>query len=251
MIPASGHLFFVNDLTRPALADEDAHHAERVLRIRSGEEISVSDGVGGWRRCRFGSALEPISEVVVEPPSAWPITVAFALTKGAKPEWVVEKLTEVGVDRVAGFVGDRSVVRWDDSRTGRAVERWRAVARGAAMQSRRAWLPEILGVVSLISLQGDHSGARVGAGAGVVRADRDGRPLDLDVRTVLIGPEGGWSEDERSGVPASVSLGPTVLRAETAALVAGAALADLRWRSALEPSGRSDDPGTEQGDPGT
>ncbi len=254
MIPSSGHLFFVADLARPALADEDTHHAERVLRIRSGEEVSVGDGVGGWRRCRFGVDLEPITEVIVEPPPAWPITVAFALTKGAKPEWVIEKLTEVGVDRVAGFVGDRSIVRWDDSKTGRAVTRWRAVARGAAMQSRRAWLPEVLGVVALGSLvaSGELSGETAGASApALVRADRDGPPLGAHSRTVLIGPEGGWSESERAGVPASVSLGPTVLRAETAAVVAGAVLADLRWRSGASPSGRSIESSTEQGDPGT
>ena len=71
------------------------------------------------------------------------LTIGFALTKGDKPELVVQKLTELGVDRIVPFVAERSVVRWDDDKAARNVERWRAIAREAAAQAHRPWLPEV------------------------------------------------------------------------------------------------------------
>jgi 16S rRNA (uracil1498-N3)-methyltransferase len=224
---ARGHAF-VDDVARPELDDDDRHHLERVLRLRAGDEITVSDGCGGWRRCRFGPALEPAGPVRVEPRPAPAITVAVALTKGDRPEWAVQKLTEVGVDRVVLLAAARSVVRWDDGRATRNVERLQRVAREAAMQSRRVWLPEVCGVVPF---------AQVAALPGATLADPDGDPPSLDRPTVLIGPEGGFDEEELAvGLP-TTALGPGVLRAETAAVVAGAFLAGLRTRLLVTPRG--------------
>jgi len=111
---AGGPHAFVADLDRPVLDDHDRHHFERVVRLRAGDALTVSDGQGGWRSCRFGEELEPVDEVasVARPEPA--VTVAFALVKGERPEWVTQKLTELGVDTIVPFTAARSVVRWDE-----------------------------------------------------------------------------------------------------------------------------------------
>jgi 16S rRNA (uracil1498-N3)-methyltransferase len=99
------------------------------------------------------------------------------------------------------------------------VERLRRVAREAAMQCRRAWLPVIDDLRRFSDVADE---------VGVCVADRGGGPVALASPTVLVGPEGGWSDAERIRCPPSVSLGPHVLRSETAAIVAGALLVTLR-----------------------
>jgi 16S rRNA (uracil1498-N3)-methyltransferase len=201
------------------LSDADAHHLGRVLRLRAGEVVTVSDGAGSWRPGLWsGGGVEPTGEVVSEVGSRLvpSITVAFAPTKGDRPEWVVQKLTELGVDRIVPLQTDRSVVRWEGERAARQVERLRAVAREAAMQSRQVWLP----VVEVVG--------SIGALGAVALAESDGAAPSLDQPIVAVGPEGGWSEAERAAGHPTVGLGPTVLRAETAAIVAGALLCALR-----------------------
>ena len=210
---------FVADLERPELDDGERHHLERVLRLREGEAVTASDGRGSWRPCEWRGGLVASGPVVVEERPAPEITVAFALTKGEKPEVAVQKLTEVGVDRIVPFVAGRSVVRWDGAKAARQSERFRKVAREAAMQSRRVHLPLVADVATF---------AEVAALPGACLADADGAPPSLERPTVLVGPEGGWSDDERAAGLPSVGLGPHVLRAETAAIVAGAITAALR-----------------------
>jgi 16S rRNA (uracil1498-N3)-methyltransferase len=218
---------FVADLDAPALDDADRHHLERVLRLRAGEAVTVSDGRGRWRACRFATdaALQVDGPVVVEPEPEPSLTVAFALVKGERPEWVVQKLTEVGIDRIVPFVAERSVVRWDDAKAARNHERLLQIAREAAMQSRRAWLPAVEPVTTFADLA-SRSGAAI--------AERGGASPSPEQPTVLIGPEGGWSDGERArGLP-TVGLGGTVLRAETAAIAAGVLLTAARQHDAAE-----------------
>ncbi len=209
----------VADVADPVLDPDDRHHLERVLRLRNGDPVSVTDGAGAWRWCRFGAALVPDGEIECVPPPAPPITVAFALVKGQKPELVVQKLTELGVDEIIPFVAERSVVRWDDERARRNTERLRRVAAEAAMQSRRVWLPEVQEVTTFDDLAG---------GGALLAADRDGAAPTLERPAVMIGPEGGWSDAERARFNGTVGLGPSVLRAETAAFAAAAMLGALR-----------------------
>ncbi len=225
--PAAAHVF-VADPEHPELAPADRHHLLKVLRLRAGEIVTVSDGAGRWRRCRFGPAegasLEPAGDVEVDPEPAPPIGVGFALTKGSKPELAVQKLTELGVDVVVPFVADRSVVRWTDEQAFAHVERWRRIAREAAMQSRRVWLPDVAPVATFAALV---------ARAGTALASSDGVPPSPAAHPlVLVGPEGGWSENELDEAAAHgcahVRLGPHVLRAETAAIAAAALLAAVR-----------------------
>ena len=210
---------FVADLQAPELDERDRHHLERVLRLRAGDELTVSDGRGSWRLCRFGSALEPDGPIATDEAPEPPITVAFALIKGDRNEWTVQKLTELGVDRIVPLSTDRCVVRWDVAKASRNRERLDLVAREAAMQSRRTWLPTVESLASF---------GEVVTRAGAALADRGGQPPSLERPVVLIGPEGGWSDEERAASAPRVALGPTVLRAETAAIVAGTALCGLR-----------------------
>ena len=212
---------FVPDPEAPELGDDDLHHLLRVLRVRPGEEVTVSDGAGRCRPCRMGPGglLEPAGEVVVVP-RPWPaVAVGVALTKGDRPEVAVQKLTELGVDRILPFVADRSVARWEGERAVRHVGRLRRVAREAAVQARLTFLPEVADLTDFAS---------VAALPGAARCDRGGGPPGLDRPVLLVGPEGGWSDAERDrGLPV-VGLGPTTLRAETAAIAAGALLTALR-----------------------
>ena len=221
MPPVSGdgpHVF-VADVAAPDLDPDDRHHLERVLRLRPGDPFTVADGRGRWRPCTFGPVVAAAGDVASDPEPAPRLTVAFALVKGERPELVVQKLTELGIDRIVAFTAARSVVRWDDQKAAKQVERLRRVAREAAMQSRRTRLPQVDDLASF---------ADVLALPGAVAADRGGGALTLDTPTVLIGPEGGWDPDERGRFGTTVGLGDQVLRAETAALAAGTILGALR-----------------------
>jgi len=210
---------FVESVESPTLSPSDRHHLERVLRLRAGDALTVSDGRGWWLQCRYGAPVQAASEPRLVPLREPEITVAFTPVKGDRPEWVVQKLTELGVDRIVVLRADRSVVRWDGDRATKQLERFERVAREAAMQSRRCFLPTIEGISDIAALA---------ARWDVVRADRGGTPLTLAHPVVAIGPEGGWTDEERQLMSGPVGLGDNVLRAETAAVTAGALLTALR-----------------------
>jgi 16S rRNA (uracil1498-N3)-methyltransferase len=218
----------VSDVERPVLDGGDRHHLERVRRVRVGDPLTVTDGAGRWRWCRFGDDLEPDGVVVADPAPHPAVEVCFALVKGERPELVVQKLTELGVDRIVAFVAARSVVRWDTTKREHATERWRRIAREAAMQSRRTWLPDVEVAPDFAAVVG-----RPGATAAAL----GGGPPDLSRPCVLIGPEGGWAPEEEARFPATMGLGPTVLRAETAAIAAASLLAALRAGSVAPAAG--------------
>ncbi len=214
----SGPHVLVEDVDAPELADDDRHHLERVLRLRSGDPLTVGDGAGRWRPCRFGVTVEPLGDVVAVAPPQVEVAVGFAVLKGGRSESVVQKLTELGVDRIVPFVAERSVVRWDEARADRQLERWRRVAREAVMQCRRLWLPRIDPVQDFGRL--DLTGAALAASVG--------RTMTGGENFVLIGPEGGWTDAELAAAPVHVGLGPHIMRAETAAVAAAAMLAARR-----------------------
>lgn len=213
---------FVADLDAPVLDEDDRHHLGRALRLRSGDPLTLSDGAGRWCPGRFGDEVTATGPVIDVPPPRYEVGVAVALTKAAKPEFAVQKATEVGVDRIVLFGAARSVVRWDAAKQAKNLTRLRRVAREAAMQSHRVTVPAVEIVADIETL------ASV---SGVARADFGGGPVTPDHRMLLIGPEGGWSVPERAVVPTTVDLGPTVLRAETAAVVASSLLVMSRDRS--------------------
>lgn len=221
----------VSDLDDPAgpLLDPSAlHHLSRVLRLRSGQTVCAADGVGGWLRCSFDGTdrLEPTGEGGRAPARRDPVTVAFVPVKGDRPELVVQKLTELGVDSIVVTSSDRSVVRWDGERADKHVVKLRRVALEATQQCRRLWLPTVeqRTLTSLLE-------------SGVSLADMGGAAVTAACRAIVVGPEGGWSDGERSlaatagptsdGPVRPVGLGEHVLRAETAAIAAGVLLTSL------------------------
>ena len=212
---------FVDDLSECAIDEEDVHHLARVLRLRTGEVVVASDGKGSWRACRFtGSppwleAQEAIATVEQPTPG---VTVAFTPVKGDRPEWAVQKLAEIGVDRIVVLRSERSVVTWEGQRAERAIQRLQKIARQASAQSRRAWIPEVVGVTGISDLAADGPVALAERGGG--------RPL-LGM-PVCIGPEGGWTSRELALASETVDLGHGVLRAETAAVVLAALVCALR-----------------------
>jgi 16S rRNA (uracil1498-N3)-methyltransferase len=224
---------FVDEPAMPVLADDDVHHLARVLRLRPGDEVIAADGRGCWARAmwRGEAELMPVrgdvgvggdGMVQFEARAEPALTVAFAPVKGERPEWVVQKLTELGIDRIVPLRCERSVVRWSGPRGKATVERLRRVAREAAAQCRRVWLPDVSDTMRFDELH------TLGAPGEVVLAQLSGDRPTLTQRVVAVGPEGGWSTDElASGLP-TVGFGLSVLRAETAAVTAGALLASLR-----------------------
>lgn len=214
-----GPMVFVADLDHPELTDEDRHHLTRVLRLRTGDPLTLGDGRGRWRTAVMGPELTSLATVLATERLEPAITVGFALVKGDRPELIVQKLTELGVDRISPFRAERSVVRWDDDRAAKAIGRMRAVARNAAMQCHRPWLPVVDDVVDFHVLAAE---------PGAARADRGGVPPSLAHSPLLVGPEGGWSDAERAVDLPAVALGDHVLRAETAAFTAGVRLTALR-----------------------
>lgn len=216
---------FVDQLDAPVLGDDDQHHLGRVLRLRDGESVTASDGRGQWRACVWrDGALEVAGDVVAAAPPQMRCAVAFTPVKGDRNEWAVQKLTEIGIDEVIILAPTQhSVVRWSDA--DKQLRKLRVVAREAAMQSRRVWLPDVVGLATL---------HEVCAGDGAAVADPNGValftgvPLSAGVSLVVVGPEGGFAEEELpAGVP-RVQLGDTILRAETATLVAATLLVARR-----------------------
>ncbi len=208
------------DPADPVLDRAGAHHLGRVLRVGAGELVVATDGRGRWAPCRAHAdgTLEADGPVQLEPAPSPSLTVAFTPVKAERPEWVVQKLTELGVDRIAVLSTARSVVRWEPERARAVLERLRRVAAEAIAQSRRVWLPEVVGVVGLDDLSGD----------GTALAEPGGPALGERLTGIAVGPEGGWSPEELASGWPTVGLATHVLRAETAAVAAGALLGARR-----------------------
>jgi len=198
-----------------ALVDIDGdveHHLRRVLRLRGGERVSVTDGAGRWRMCVVvdgpNFALEATSPVVTGCDRQG-FTVASAIPKGDRVDWLVQKTTELGADRILLLHAERSAVRWKAERAGKQIVRLQRIADEALRQSRRVWRCSVEGPVAALEVL---------AAASV--AEPGGEPLRGDESSVAIGPEGGWSPDELECAGRRVSIGPNILRTETAAVAA-------------------------------
>lgn len=208
---------FVADLASPVVDDDDLHHLSKVLRLRAGESVSCSDGRGRWLPCAWtGSVLEPTGAISEVAPPSPGLTVALAPVKGDGTEDAVVKLVEIGIDEIVVLAPvDHSVVRWDAERAASHMGRLARLVRAAAMQSRRVHLPVVGGPVALDEIL---------TGKGVALAEPGGTGEWSGITTVVVGPEGGFSPAETARAGCTVSLGDTVLRADTAAVAAAVRL---------------------------
>ncbi len=220
----------------------EGRHAATVRRLAAGERVDLTDGAGLVAECVVTATGAGTLELRVlarrsEPRPDPVLVVAQALPKGDHGPLAVDLMTEGGVDVIVPWAARRCVTRWEGARGDRALARWRAAAAQAAKQSRRAWLPEVTAPASTGDLAG-----RVTAASLAVLLDPAGpvplSALDLpgsgDI-LVIVGPEGGISPEEtaqltRAGAVAA-RLGPTVLRASSAGLVAATIVASRagRW----------------------
>ena len=224
---AAAHIF-VADLDAPEPEEEDLHHLIRVLRLRDGEVVGLSDGRGGWRLAALAvgdsrrperARIHPTGGIGQDPAPDPAVAVGLALPKGDRADWAVQKLTEIGVDAIVVLDAERSVVRWPGDRVAKGLARLTRIARQAAGQARRTRLPELSGPLPVAAFATATTAvAEPGAPAGPT----------LDRPTVLVGPEGGWGESEVPSEMVRVGLGPAVLRTETAALSAAVFLVGLR-----------------------
>ena len=213
---------FVQSLNAPSLSDDDQHHLLKVLRVKSTDQITLSDGVGKWITASItkDGEVRATSELYSVEPPKWSLCIAFAPIKGEKPELIVQKLTELGIDEIIPLAPtSRSVVRWDAAKAEKQTGRLQRVANEASMQSRRVWLPVVHPVTQLADLVSH---------AEVAFAELGGVEVAAVHRTIVVGPEGGFDPDELDGSVSRVSLGESVLRAETAAIVAGALMTRCR-----------------------
>ena len=217
-------------------------HLTRVLRLAPGAALSVFDGAGhehaatisavhGARvAVRLGAALEPVRE------SPLAITLAQGVSRGERMDYAIQKATELGVARIAPVLCERSVVKLDERQALAKLEHWRGVAIAAAEQCGRAQLPLIEPPVRLAEFLAANAGPAAASSlkAVLVPDAREGLaalPAPPGAALLLIGPEGGLSEEEaRLALAAgfrALRLGPRVLRTETAAAAAIAALQAL------------------------
>jgi 16S rRNA (uracil1498-N3)-methyltransferase len=222
----------------------EGHHAATVQRLRVGETLLLADGRGGVVEAVVAAVgrgrldLEVGTPRYVAPPDPR-ITVVQGIAKGDRGELAVQAMTEVGVDEIVPWAATRSVARWRGDRGERARQRWVAIAREAAKQARRPWVPVIAG-------SPDESTAEVarrvaGAQAAYVLHEEATTPLssvDLPEHgeiVLVIGPEGGIAPEELAAFEAAggtpARLGPTVLRTSTAGVAALALLSARlgRW----------------------
>jgi len=223
--------FHVEDVAHPQLSRDDEHHL-RVLRARAGDEVVVTSGAGEWALCRVSDAGLILSEGPhVDPPLAQ-TTLYMAPVKGERSEWAVAKATEVGLARLVPLLSARVQVNLKADKRERVLSRWRRVATEAANQCRRTWDLVIDDPVTPAEVDGD-----------VAVCDFSGGASWAGVVAVAVGPEGGWSLEEWGRERRRVGLGPTVLRGETAAVVASSLMAFQagRWGFTLDDGEMSND----------
>lgn len=229
---------------RVTLSEDESRHLRDVLRLRAGDEAYVFDGEGREFACvvldvggRGGGASLEVREPA-EPPSPEPpvfLLLGVALLKGEKFDLVVQKAVELGVGSIKPLVTKRSDVRLrDEGDAARRVERWRRLSLEAAKQSGRARVPSVASPQTFESLVNSDPATeflrlmfaeRGGAGLHALTAAGPSRPTDV---AALVGPEGGWEDEEielaRGRGWNIVTLGGRTLRAETAAIAVCALL---------------------------
>jgi 16S rRNA (uracil1498-N3)-methyltransferase len=230
--------FFVDRVRngRAELAGDDAHHLTRVLRVEAGQKFEISDNSRVWlaeiETARKDLVTFAVLDEIEPAPELAAITLYLALIKFERLEWAIEKATELGVSKIIPVESNRSEQGLFHGALKR-VERWRRIAREASEQSRRLRVPEIADPAKLDAAVPDASKYRM------LLDEAPGAPPFMkavhissgDSVSLLVGPEGGWIDEERRRLHdagwVAVSLGPMILRAETAVCAALAVVAQI------------------------
>jgi 16S rRNA (uracil1498-N3)-methyltransferase len=218
------------------LDENETRHLRDVLRLRAGDEVNVFDGEGREFLCRIETvgkrktALSVVRETAADAPeSPLKLTLAAAVLKGEKFDWVIQKAVELGVSALIPIETRRGDVKISDP--GKKLERWRRITLEATKQCGRAKLMSICGPVPFNTLFGE----QMPPGTALMFSERGGGSL-MDIKRAgeivfITGPEGGWTDQEiddaRRGGVEVVTLGGRIMRAETAAIAIAAVLQSL------------------------
>ena len=220
---------------RCRIAGSAANHMLRVLRLGVGTAVTLFDGTGGEYAARIESVLKDSviidvgQHAAIERESPVHLALAQGISRGERMDWVIQKATELGVQRIVPLITTRSVVRLDAHQARRKWQHWRGISIAACEQCGRNRIPELASPLELrefLAGEASHATLRL-----VLAVTASARIRELERResiTLLVGPEGGLAEEEHAAAIGSgfqpVYLGPRVLRTETAAVAALAAL---------------------------
>lgn len=213
---------------------EDVKHISKVLRCRIGEELEICDNDNNEYICEITNIdksqveLNIVEVVDIKRESDLKIKVYQGLPKGPKMEMILQKLTEVGVDEIILVQTKRTVVKVDDKKEDKKIERWERIIYEAAKQSKRGKIPKLRGVLSFKEALADmkendfniapYENERTKSIKQAIKG------VDIKNIGIFVGPEGGFEDTEINAIEEiggqSVSLGPRILRTETASLVA-------------------------------
>jgi 16S rRNA (uracil1498-N3)-methyltransferase len=215
----------------------EGRHAALVRRLQPRERIDLTDGAGLLAQCVIlasdGFALDlEVQELRMVPAPSPRLTVVQGLAKGDRGETAVETMTEIGVDVIVPWSAGRSIVQWKGDRGAKSLAKWRATAREAAKQSRRAWWPQVAEPATTAKV------AKLLAAAGmpvVLHEEAESALASLEPSAaaaaeivLVVGPEGGITSEElmqfAEAGAAPYRMGPTVLRTSTAGTAAAAVL---------------------------
>ncbi|MDQ0197242.1 16S rRNA (uracil(1498)-N(3))-methyltransferase [Neobacillus ginsengisoli] len=238
--------YFVNERAKDNrffIDAEDRHHIVKVMRMEIGDQIVCVDSEGKSAVCKIAEITDEqvVADVVQwkDEQSELPIsiTIASGLPKGDKLEWIIQKGTEMGAYEFLPFSASRSVVKWDEKKAAKKIERWQKIAKEAAEQSHRAFLPEVVSPISfktllkksndydykLVAFEEESRNGETSNFSATLQQLKKGESL-----LMVFGPEGGLTEEEvqllRENDFSLCGLGPRILRTETAPLYALAAI---------------------------
>ncbi len=224
------------------LSGDEARHAAKAARLRESEEVLLGDGRGTIARAQATRVESDRVDLVVvhaelSEAHAPPLWLVQSLAKSGRDEQAIEQATEVGVARIFPLQAARSVVRWSADKADKAQARWQKIVTEATKQSLQAFIPEIAPVCTIAGFVRDHTGVQI------IALDHRAESSLLDIAVddplgprpiaLLVGPEGGWSDDERDvlerGGATWARLGSGVLRTSSAGPI-GLALLHARLR---------------------
>lgn len=232
--------FFVESVRRGVaeITGEDANHLVRVLRVEPGQIFELSDNTRVYlaevETARKSEVVFRVREELMRAAAGPHLTLCAALIKFDRFEWLIEKATELGVSRIEPFTAVRSEHGLINAAQKR-LERWRKIGLEASQQSRRDQLPQIEPAVRSIRDVGNEADVRVFLDEESKAPVLTQLPPFWNSAAILLGPEGGWTSEERSIAVdngwLSCTLGRSILRAETAG-IAGLAILGAAWRPA-------------------
>lgn len=216
------------------LEPEEARHASGSLRCRVGDRVALADGAGSVAgaeliRCVRSDVIAVVDEVVTKVQPLPGPTIALGVLHTNAMDWAVQKAVEVGVAAFVPLLCDRS--QGSHQRAVERMDHWRRVARQALKQCRRVWGMVVESPLTMTEVVG---GRLLPGYVADQESDIDGSNISADRSTLLVGPEGGLTPEEKKGLAvagwSTMALGPHILRAETAAVV-GAALLTMRMQA--------------------